>query len=1144
MKLIKLVIENIASIVKAEIDFGGDLLGREPLFLICGPTGAGKSTILDAISLALYNTTPRLSGAPAERFEDIAGGFHGADGGAEPVSTDDQRMLMRRGTTSCEIRLNFADDNGKEYTAVWSCCRSRRRPGGRMQQSQWQLLDADGSVICARKRDTEQELQRLTGLTFDQFCRTTMLAQGAFSRFLASSADEKSRILERLTGTSIYSEISMRIFQRFRSEEEKLRIIRERAGGITLLSDAETDALNERLRTLEQQSVALKSCETELNGKLSLIDARLKAEQQLSGDMEALASVENLRKSEPVVRQRDLVRDWDATAECRNLITRIHDEQRARATIISRLENRDAWYEAEAALVALTDNIDRCERNYEETTARINNRETFGTVIDKIDDIVRMTVRYRQLVSELDSLNNTNALGKKSVEKLEAEIDRSTGEIVSITEALDKKQRHLVELEEKELYRRLTDNEKKADALRVRITSLRNLYSAVSLLNDRDISQKRLEHLLEEAIAREVAGSVRVSEKNKELIVAEKNASDAELLYDRQSVALSDYLKALRSQLKTGDICPLCGTIIDSPADDQSFERLLEPLADNRKRAREEREVSAKQFAEANAELNSIGRERKNIEKLLSREREMVCESRKAVDSAPLSNTYLQQESSPDKILPLIETDISGADTELETVKKLTTAGRKIREDADVCRDEIQAINKRLIDAEKSIVNLKAALGEERARISGVRQQIDSVTGECMQLADAIIQLMPEGVFREMAISRDYPSLIESLRAEVDADKYDRRLLTQIEKQLTALRTTLDAVTPIAPEVRQMYDNVVPDQSHTHSGDPEKCVELWQNLLAEIRADRRALSDCDGRISELKNRLEENEKIPDAVSYARTLEVMGHAAEIESCRSTVEAIDRDCDIASARVNASRTALSDAINKLGDIPPGSRPEIEAERTVVIAQNEQMMRETGEITHRIRQDADMRIRYSRIMDEIAAQQTVTDRWGRLSDLFGSSDGKRMRTIAQSYILSELTVHANNYLRRLSRRYRLSCQPGQLTILVSDLEAGGELRPAVNLSGGESFVVSLALALGLPALSGKALAFDVIFIDEGFGTLDAETLSIVVETLGNLHSIGGRRVGLISHVESLQERIPVQIRVTPEGGGCSVITVVDAQ
>lgn len=160
----------------------------------------------------------------------------------------------------------------------------------------------------------------------------------------------------------------------------------------------------------------------------------------------------------------------------------------------------------------------------------------------------------------------------------------------------------------------------------------------------------------------------------------------------------------------------------------------------------------------------------------------------------------------------------------------------------------------------------------------------------------------------------------------------------------------------------------------------------------------------------------------------------------------------------------------------------------------------------------------------------------RWAELEGLYGGAKGQKFRLMAQSYVLRTLLQKANHYLKDLSQRYELYCTDNSLVINVIDHDQNESARAVNLLSGGESFIVSLALALGLASISKERLHVDTLFIDEGFGSLDAATLETVITTLNRLHIIGGRRVGIISHVVSLAERIPAQIRMKRTGPGKS--------
>ena len=204
MKLKKLTIHNIASIEDAMIDFEAQPLADSEVFLITGKTGAGKSTILDAICLALYADTPRLDATKMQGD---------TPDGEKPVKIDDPRQLMRRNTGEAFVTLTFIGSNGINYEATWSVARARNKATGNLKSKEWQLRNLNTNLCLNKDKEIREEIYAAIGLDFKQFCRTTLLAQGEFSRFLNSKDDEKAEILEKITGVSIYTQIGAKVYE-------------------------------------------------------------------------------------------------------------------------------------------------------------------------------------------------------------------------------------------------------------------------------------------------------------------------------------------------------------------------------------------------------------------------------------------------------------------------------------------------------------------------------------------------------------------------------------------------------------------------------------------------------------------------------------------------------------------------------------------------------------------------------------------------------------------------------------------------------------------------------------------------------------------------------------------------------------------
>jgi exonuclease SbcC len=198
-----------------------------------------------------------------------------------------------------------------------------------------------------------------------------------------------------------------------------------------------------------------------------------------------------------------------------------------------------------------------------------------------------------------------------------------------------------------------------------------------------------------------------------------------------------------------------------------------------------------------------------------------------------------------------------------------------------------------------------------------------------------------------------------------------------------------------------------------------------------------------------------------------------------------------------------------------------------------------KENNEIGLKLQQDAANLEKISSLLIDIKVKEITVENWARLNQIIGSADGKKFRQVAQEYTLDVLLGYANMQLDMLSKRYILQRIPQSLGLQVLDMDMGNEVRTVFSLSGGESFLVSLALALGLASLSSSRMKVESLFIDEGFGSLDPNTLNTAMDALERLHN-QGRKVGVISHVQEMTERIPVQIGVSKENNGKSKVKI----
>uniref|UniRef100_UPI004028DD7A SbcC/MukB-like Walker B domain-containing protein n=1 Tax=Candidatus Limisoma sp. TaxID=3076476 RepID=UPI004028DD7A len=381
---------------------------------------------------------------------------------------------------------------------------------------------------------------------------------------------------------------------------------------------------------------------------------------------------------------------------------------------------------------------------------------------------------------------------------------------------------------------------------------------------------------------------------------------------------------------------------------------------------------------------------------------------------------------------------------------------------------------------------------------------------------------------------------------------------SMVEKASTACRdaeTAVDidavnnALAVVAGKLREAAQAQTEcDTQRRRFDDTNKLLAATKDAIAKITARlserRAALANADKTAAESEAALAEffaaNPQIGEAalVSLSQT-----SRARIDSERDYYQRIMADAD-------KSAGALA-SVEKMLENHCANRPALaEADtadslQTVVAekrAEADALLQSNALDAQRLADDKKQAEAHAAALVAAEKARAEKDKWDTLCKCLGDREGKQFRKVAQSFILSHLLNIANGYLCRFSDRYTLTCQPGSLVILVEDTHNPGVSQSANILSGGESFMVSLSLALALSRLNAADNGVDTLFIDEGFGTLSDECLTNVMDTLEALHQMGGRRVGIISHVDELSHRIPVQVRVERVDATRSEVEVVD--
>ena len=342
--------------------------------------------------------------------------------------------------------------------------------------------------------------------------------------------------------------------------------------------------------------------------------------------------------------------------------------------------------------------------------------------------------------------------------------------------------------------------------------------------------------------------------------------------------------------------------------------------------------------------------------------------------------------------------------------------------------------------------------------------------------------------------------------------------LHQLERQESAQKAECESLASFLPSLEKQAEES--GQLHEKNRAAFSSLQAERKKLLNGRSADSVEQEYIRRMEELKERLKK-------LSATQT-EQSGIA---DQTRGIADQIAKDLTEASADLLRRKAALDKWTADYLDSSGGEPLEVILSRYT---------QEKTELAFRLRTQTENKAKVSGLQEELNVRRTESERWAKLNELAGSADGAKFRRIAQGYTLDILLNYANVQLRELTRRYRLERVPETLALQVIDRDMCDEVRTVHSLSGGESFLVSLALALGLSSLSSNRMRVESLFIDEGFGSLDAETLRVAMDALESLRT-QGRKIGVISHVQEMTERIPVRICVNRAGNGRSFLEVL---
>lgn len=1239
MRILAIRGENLASFAEPfEVRLDTPPLSSVGLFAITGPTGAGKSTLLDAICLALFDQAPRLDGQAS-----VAVGHADHHPDLFTKSTDRQ-SLVRRGAGHGFAEVDYVGRDGRRYRARWEARRARRSPTGRFQDVEMRLVDLEDErpLGGARKTETLAAIERTLGLTYAQFRRSTLLAQNDFAAFLREKGPERAALLEQMTGTEIYSRISIAAFERAKVVREELAVMEREITAIGLLSTEDRDALERKrdelvrsekdverrsnlLRRFVEQAAERARLERGVHEAAAEVEAAARAWEELAPRRVELARAQlalhlgprkvafeeaaaHLAQSERDVRAaRESVNDLRERLLSKEAAWTAAEAERVRTIQVAEAAGPDLEEarRLDAHLEAVRIEREECRTRLVAVSTQIEAERSDGRALE--ERLEKVTRILAETDVRLASLADVRELAR-SWERVEADLGGYVEASAQVTRGRAKVQE--LEAACDALREAMDDAAARVETETRRATELetawREAAAAASALEpteeerrtnaaDRRLRERalRLEDLwprregIAAKVERETAQIARFVESRRE--AEERTLRLAEELErtrgerDGARDALSRLHEALtlaerREALREGEACPLCG----STEHPYRISRVEESFARSQ----------AARVEELEGRLLELVRSR-------TREIERAEASTQAAREAEARRQELEEERA--RVAAECETELAalslGAATDLRAVEELRTAidqrlqawaEREARaSSAHAEAQSMYAAAAKKADEAREIAEQRSAFErsfqQRRDELLAEKKLIEDTERERSRIERLLGSFFPDATSVARSLRDDGPIFVEELRARVfalreaeerrDAYERERQGDEALRRERMAVLSTLEA------HQRQLRVELERRESEVRASEAKRAALLGGRPTAEVedelgrairaadealeraRKERdelrvelargrttvesleRSLSDANeraGRLhAELDRALSEHGMTPlELEAWLVRGEAFLHAA-----RNELERAERAKNDAEVVLEERRIRLA---SHLSEPLPADLEELDEERArqeldAAVALHLELHREIALKSNALARDDEARATRTKRTEAFERARRESERWTILDDLLGSADGKKFRRFAQSLTLEALLRAANRHLDDLAPRYRLMRVPGQdMELQVLDRDMADEIRSVASLSGGETFLVSLALALGLSSLSSRNVHIDSLFIDEGFGSLDPETLEIAVAALESLQATG-RQVGVISHVASLAEKIGTEIRVERQGGGRSRLRVV---
>lgn len=1197
MKILSIRLKNLASLAGEHfIDFECDPLANAGLIAIVGKTGAGKSTILDAMCLALFNKIPRLKESDGKLLD--------VDG--SELLTNSPLTVLRRGTGHGFAELCFVAQDQKHYQARWEIKRARENASGKLQSVQRSLKClTDGVVVADKTKAVESHIQQITQLSFEQFTRAVLLAQSEVTAFLKARDTERGELLEYLTNSSIFAKIGQLAFEKTREITNQRKQLENVLGHIEIRSDEEVAELQAQFQQLQQQVQQLENernqlkqqqqwfeqqqkLKSEVIFKQQQHETQLNAHAALATDRQLLEQLDIFSEIRPVVFQQQQIQKVLQQLEPQlqqkqqdfSHLTSAFEQEKVRytqaETALQQFQNFELQHQDELNQVRkYVQERDYIAEDYKKTKSRLAHVETQqqpllqqqqqleqklqhigtqqATCVEQLQHSGHFSVLDKGLHAHVQQLEQfiqhyqkvENALG--NIQQAQAKLEQDKNLIAQLITQFGSPQQMESKLEQKQVHKE----------------------QLLTQLNQLDVIQQKLQHHFqlknEASTLRQTLDALQHQsqqlEQNTQKAESEFQAAKTEReklqhILQQQRLLHAENVEHLRAELKQGEACLVCGSTEHPYRDDESqvSKALFALQQQQEQQALQQEQQSFQQWQHTQQQFTQLQSEQKQQQNALQQAHNKLNTQQQELQH------YLAQTQ--------IQLDLNVTQPELEVyLQGLSIQSTQTKQQLEQELQQLSQASKQQLHLNQAVQNTTYQL----ETVQQLQQQIQHIV-DCLESREKTLWLEQP--------RRQSQQVVQQLKQRLQQLDHADGLSKQQQhstQQLNLFVSNLNALNTQHAELSQQLQDIAKKgqlnseaanqlilamagstelkanewlQQHDHQR--QQVQHQYQQLKQNFELARQNFEQHKNELEQLKAQHQHNQQALTQCKNEISAWLTQHTQFEEQQLSQLLAISstQEQQIRLTLQNAERVlseaayALKTAQQQFNEHQQ-QQPEIQQEQlTELIQLNQDKLQQQLEQRDQYKVQLELHqqnlAKQKQFAEQIQQIQQQEHRWNKISSLIGDAKGKDFRDLAQQYNLDILLEYANQQLAMLSQRYTLKRLDNSLSLAIIDHDMDGETRSVASLSGGESFLTALAISLAIANMASGSMKIESLFIDEGFGTLDASSLHMVMNALDQLQS-QGRKVILISHIQEMHERIPVQIQVQPVGSGSSRIEIV---